>query len=416
MKAPIYCFLAIAVLFLSFEFSEAAYQARPAIVCPSFVRALARGVSGEDVSDLQAFLASDPEIYPEGLATGYFGRLTEKALQRFQVLHGIVSAGSPENTGYGILGPKTRAKIMELCQIPAKLGEVESAPPLPVALSQGVEFTPQPSREGFFAPTLPHVKTTDVQSAEAPKMDLKINDSDGPLKVPAGSSVVLSWALSNHKWWYCAKLKDWSGSIFSPVSGSETISGITYTKFFKLICYVDNIPYEDEVYVEIGKAVSTAAPALLPAATTTALDAASTGLYSGSFGRLTCLARVRPSVAYIDQPPVEALWEVESSPIERHIYWREKVDGIDSGYIYWGKTNRSLVEGLPPRPAKITRYALVVADSRHAPDVTNPSPPEDVCITNTVEVEIKASKSSFNFLLKPFASILNAIFPGLIEY
>ena len=166
MKVPICCFLAIAVLFLSFGFSEAASQARPAIVCPNFVRTLVRGASGSDVSDLQAFLASDPEIYPEGLATGYFGQLTERAVQRFQAKHAMVFSGSSVTTGYGLLGPKTRAKIIELCKAPVEREEMESVPLLPGASSQGVKVVPQLPREGFFAPILPHIKTTDVPSAE----------------------------------------------------------------------------------------------------------------------------------------------------------------------------------------------------------------------------------------------------------
>ena len=67
---------------------------------------LQRGMSGEDVTILQEMLATDPEIYPEGLVTGYFGPLTWGAVKRFQKTMGVEQVG--------IVGPKTFAKINEL--------------------------------------------------------------------------------------------------------------------------------------------------------------------------------------------------------------------------------------------------------------------------------------------------------------
>lgn len=64
-----------------------------------------------EVTRLQTWLATMPEIYPERLVTGYFGPATEQAVQRYQATQGIVSSGAPESTGYGVIGPKTRQKI-----------------------------------------------------------------------------------------------------------------------------------------------------------------------------------------------------------------------------------------------------------------------------------------------------------------
>jgi len=69
----------------------------------NFTRALARGVSGDDVKQLQEFLKTFPDIYPEGLVTGYFGTLTEGAVKKFQKQNGIESVG--------IVGPKTQEKL-----------------------------------------------------------------------------------------------------------------------------------------------------------------------------------------------------------------------------------------------------------------------------------------------------------------
>lgn len=85
-----------------------------ALTVSEFSHDLFRGQKNEDVRALQEFLASDVAIYPEGLVTGFFGSLTEKAVQRFQEKHGIVSFGTADTTGYGRVGPKTRAKINAL--------------------------------------------------------------------------------------------------------------------------------------------------------------------------------------------------------------------------------------------------------------------------------------------------------------
>ena len=83
--------------------------------CPLVGRSLKRGVSGEDVTRLQQFLARDPAIYPEATVSGYYGALTERAVQRWQVKYNIVSSGSPETTGFGVVGPRTAAAIALLC-------------------------------------------------------------------------------------------------------------------------------------------------------------------------------------------------------------------------------------------------------------------------------------------------------------
>lgn len=84
-----------------------------------FTKWLKRGDAGNDVKKLQEFLAKDKNIYPEGFVSGYFGGLTESGVQRFQVKHGIVAFGTPETTGFGIVGPATLKKLNELCANPS---------------------------------------------------------------------------------------------------------------------------------------------------------------------------------------------------------------------------------------------------------------------------------------------------------
>ncbi|RJQ32488.1 hypothetical protein C4572_01120 [Candidatus Parcubacteria bacterium] len=86
----------------------------PSGVTITITKILKMGMENDEVKQLQELLAKDPEVYPEGKATGYFGQLTRKAVQNFQKKHGIASSGSENTTGYGLVGPKTLAKIKEV--------------------------------------------------------------------------------------------------------------------------------------------------------------------------------------------------------------------------------------------------------------------------------------------------------------
>ncbi len=71
----------------------------------TLLRQLKQGMSGDDVKALQAILAADPSIYPEGVVSGYFGRLTSEAVKKFQKKHGLEAVGS--------VGPRTLQKLNE---------------------------------------------------------------------------------------------------------------------------------------------------------------------------------------------------------------------------------------------------------------------------------------------------------------
>ncbi len=68
-------------------------------------RELYKGVSGDEVKEVQKFLKQFSEIYPEGLVTGYYGPLTEKAVKKFQEREGLSPTGKIDQT--------TRSKINE---------------------------------------------------------------------------------------------------------------------------------------------------------------------------------------------------------------------------------------------------------------------------------------------------------------
>ncbi|MEK7601675.1 MAG: peptidoglycan-binding protein [Patescibacteria group bacterium] len=86
----------------------------PSYICPAFRRALAYGANGDDVVELQKFLSSQGLLSSDS-ATGFFGRMTEAAVQKLQAQNGIVSSGDHATTGWGAIGPNTRAWIARWC-------------------------------------------------------------------------------------------------------------------------------------------------------------------------------------------------------------------------------------------------------------------------------------------------------------
>lgn len=98
-----------------------------------FTMTLREGMRNDEITMLQQKLAMDSTIYPEGLVTGYFGPLTRGAVEKFQAGNGIVAEGTPETTGYGLVGPKTRAKLNELycVVVPTTTPDGTTTPPIP---------------------------------------------------------------------------------------------------------------------------------------------------------------------------------------------------------------------------------------------------------------------------------------------
>src|SRR3989338_961545 len=96
----------------------ATLQAQQKVSMQTLLRTLKVGTTGDDVTMLQALLASDPSIYPEGKITGFYGKLTEQAVKRFQKKHGFEQVGN--------VGPKTLRKLQELLkENPLEVREVE---------------------------------------------------------------------------------------------------------------------------------------------------------------------------------------------------------------------------------------------------------------------------------------------------
>jgi hypothetical protein len=89
-----------------------------AVISAVFSSGLGKGMTSADIKRLQQLLnkhadtqISSSSVGSPGSETEYFGSLTEKAVQKFQKKYGIAQEG---DTGYGYVGPKTRAKLQEL--------------------------------------------------------------------------------------------------------------------------------------------------------------------------------------------------------------------------------------------------------------------------------------------------------------
>lgn len=97
------------------------------------LKTLRVGSRGSEVVVIQTLLKGIPDIYPEGLVTGYFGKATEAAVKRFQKKYGLEQVG--------FTGPKTREKLNTLLVV-----LIPAAVPTPSAvLAPAPAITPAPT-------------------------------------------------------------------------------------------------------------------------------------------------------------------------------------------------------------------------------------------------------------------------------
>ncbi len=78
----------------------------------AFTEVLNYGSRGAQVIALQNFLTKNSDY--TGPITGFFGPLTRTGVMVFQGKYGIINYGDWITTGYGMVGPKTRAKLNQL--------------------------------------------------------------------------------------------------------------------------------------------------------------------------------------------------------------------------------------------------------------------------------------------------------------
>ncbi len=135
-----------------------------------FTKTLNVGIVDEQVKRLQEFLKQFPDIYPEGLVTGYFGLLTENAVKRFQMKEGVEAIG--------IVGPKTRFKLNEL--ITNRIAD----PVVTIDSASGASTTSE---------FLPHLKIPKI-NVDAPVEDVGLTPQ-GAMDIPKGPNDVVWFNL-----------------------------------------------------------------------------------------------------------------------------------------------------------------------------------------------------------------------------
>ena len=112
--------------------------------CVTINANLQRGSRGAEVLTLQQFLIAQGLLLSDS-ATSFFGSLTESAVQKWQASQNIVSSGSPSSTGWGVVGPKTRAALAA-CGSSQVGGAIQVSPlsgnpPLQVTINARVNTT-----------------------------------------------------------------------------------------------------------------------------------------------------------------------------------------------------------------------------------------------------------------------------------
>lgn len=110
----------------------------------ALTRSLFAGVRGDDVLRLQKFLNANGFVVSQtgggspGNETTFYGAKTRSAVQAFQCAQNVVCSGTPGTTGYGVVGPKTRAALVAfsgsggeaVCITPPETPTIPTTPPV----------------------------------------------------------------------------------------------------------------------------------------------------------------------------------------------------------------------------------------------------------------------------------------------
>ncbi len=198
-----------------------------------------------EVSRLQNFLAQDSSIYPQGLITGYFGPATESAVQRWQSRHGVVSSGSPDTTGFGYVGPKTRLAMS--CQRSINIPTI--------------------------APTPTNAIPPSINQTYSPTIDLKVNGSDTfSQSVTENTPLNLSWTSSGVSDCDLVGVRATPGGSSGSIRVNPSGSGTYYASlngYVHLFCKrTDGLTSWDSI--KISTTPSPASTAVTPSVTLTA--------------------------------------------------------------------------------------------------------------------------------------------------
>ena len=91
-------------------------------------------------------------------------------------------------------------------------------------------------------------KTFTTECNNSPTVDIKANNSDGPITIAYNTSAILTWTSNNAD--YCTASGDWSGS--KAISGSESTGNLTSSKTYTLTCSGPGGSASDSVTVNVS--------------------------------------------------------------------------------------------------------------------------------------------------------------------
>ncbi|MDZ4227351.1 MAG: peptidoglycan-binding protein, partial [Patescibacteria group bacterium] len=125
---------------------ESAGVSQGTTACPIIYNSLYVGSRGSEVSSLQKFLVGRGLLTAD-LVTGYYGPLTESAVRNLQSQQGIVSSGTPDTTGLGVVGFRTRSAIADLCSSSERVNNVRPPTQTTPAIPSGTSSAPSACTE-----------------------------------------------------------------------------------------------------------------------------------------------------------------------------------------------------------------------------------------------------------------------------
>ncbi len=212
-----------------------------------------------EVRAIQQFLID--RGYMTGAPTGNFFGLTRAAVQAYQRANNI------QTTGF--VGVQTRTSI---AQAPADEDEIGSAGSGTGTGSGNSGNTGTGNGSGNGA----------NQAFVTPTLDIKVNNSDGPVMVSSGSSVSLRWTSTGNLLLCAISTNNQYPADIVQTNGNRTTGNLTANTKYEIACaYMDNTGVKnisDSVQVNIGTSGSgnTGGPAATSTATSTSPTATST--------------------------------------------------------------------------------------------------------------------------------------------
>jgi peptidoglycan hydrolase-like protein with peptidoglycan-binding domain len=176
-------------------------------------RNLDLGMSGSDVSSLQTYFRADVNMYPSGLVTGYFGQLTQSAVQKFQVSRGIVTSGTPPTTGYGRVGPTTRSALNMAMDGSVVVNTGDSTPSInSISINTTNNSTSISWNTNENSSAVAYYSSSPISMSEGPSVTIGGSSILAHTDMRSSHSVMITSLNSNTTYYYVLYVRDANGN------------------------------------------------------------------------------------------------------------------------------------------------------------------------------------------------------------